>query len=130
MLASYAYGCVARLRPGVTIESARRELTQLLARVPNRFPEAKVGVSTVRAFEQTRLAPVIHTLRDDVADRRPRSRVLWLIAATVALLILVAFSNVSLLLLVRLEARQRELAVCSALGASRWYACNAIRTKR
>ncbi|HEY9226562.1 MAG TPA: FtsX-like permease family protein, partial [Gemmatimonadaceae bacterium] len=107
-----------RLRPGVTPAAAQRELAQLLPRVLERFPEVRPGIPSARAFEQTKLAPVIHELRDDVIGGF--DRVLWLIAGTVAVLVVVAFTNVSLLLLVRIESRQRELALCSALGASRW----------
>jgi len=114
----FGNGSVARLRRGVTIEAAQRELARLLPRLAERFPEVRPGVSTKGVLEQTRLAPVIHPLRDDVIGSF--DRVLWLIAGTVAVLVVVAFSNVSLLLLVRMESRQRELAVCSALGASRW----------
>ncbi len=111
-------GGIARLRPGVTPEAAQRELTQLLIRVPERFPEIRPGIPTARSFAQAKVTPRIHALRDDVIGGF--DRVLWLVAATVAVLILVAFSNVASLLLVRIESRQRELAVRSALGASSW----------
>ncbi|MDB4875304.1 MAG: permease [Gemmatimonadetes bacterium] len=114
----FAYAGVALLRPGVTPEMAQRELAQLLTRVAERFPEARPGVSTTQTLAQTQLAPVIHPMRDDVIGSF--DRVLWLIAATVVVLLAVAFSNVASLLLVRLESRQRELAVRSAFGASQW----------
>lgn len=113
----FGYNSVARLRPGVTIASAQDELARLLPRVIERLPEARPGVSTARALQQTRLAPRVHSLHDDVVGGF--DRVLALLAATAGILLLVAFSNLSLLMLVRMEARQRELAVCSALGASR-----------
>lgn len=113
----FGWNSVARLRPGVAVATAQEELSHLLPRVLERFPEARPGVSTARAFEQTRLAPRVHTLHDDVVGGF--DRVLALLGATVGILVIVAFSNLSLLLLVRIEARQRELAVCSALGASR-----------
>ena len=109
---------VARLRPGVTPEAAQRELAQLLIRVPERFPEIRPGIPTAKSFEQAKVTPQIHAMRDDVVGGF--DRVLWLVAATVGVLIMVAFSNVASLLLVRLESRQRELAVRSALGASSW----------
>lgn len=109
---------IARLRPGVTPEAAQRELAQLLIRVPERFPEIRPGIPTARSFAQARVTPRIHSMRDDVIGGF--DRVLWLVAATVAVLIMVAFSNVASLLLVRIESRQRELAVRSALGASSW----------
>ena len=115
-LGSFGFDGIGRLRPGVTPAMARQELQQLLARLPERFPEQQPGVSTAVALQQTKLQPVVHLMRDDVVG--DVSRVLWLIAATVAVLVLVAFSNVASLALVRLEARQREFAVRAALGAS------------
>ena len=112
----FAFNGIARLRPGATIESAQRELRQILPRLAERFPQMRPDLSTAAALQQTRLAPMVHPLRDDVIAGS--DRVLWLVAATVALLCLVAISNVSSLLLVRLEARRREFAVRSALGAS------------
>src|SRR5262249_2853298 len=80
----FGNGSVARLRRGVTIEAAQRELARLLPRLAERFPEVRPGVSTKSVLEQTRLAPVIHTLRDDVIGSF--DRMLWLIAGTVAVL--------------------------------------------
>ncbi len=55
-------------------------------------------------------------MRDDVVVGF--DRILWLIAGTVGLLVLVAFSNVASLLLVRIESRRRDFAIRAALGAS------------
>ncbi|HEY2376064.1 MAG TPA: ABC transporter permease [Gemmatimonadaceae bacterium] len=114
----FADAGIARLRRGVTPEAAQRELEHILPQLAERYPEQRPGVSTTLAVRQTRLAPIVHSLRDDVIAGY--DRVLWLLAATVALLVLVAFSNVASLLLVRVEARRREFAVRSALGASTW----------
>ena len=114
----FAFTGVARLRPGATTSSAQRELTQILPRLAERFPQMRLDLSTAAALKQTRLAPIVHPLRDDVIAGA--DRVLWLVAATVGLLCLVAFSNVASLLLVRVEARRREFAVRSALGATVW----------
>jgi len=112
----FAYAGVGRLRPGVTRAAAERELSQLLTRLPERYPDLKPGVSTANAMRQARLGAVVHSMRNDVVNGF--DRVLWLIGGTVALLVLVAFSNVASLMLVRVESRQRDLAVRSALGAS------------
>jgi predicted permease len=114
----FGFDGIGRLRPGVTLAAAQRELQQILMRLPERFPEQRPGLATALALRQTRLAPVLHFMRDDVIAGF--DRVLWLIAGTVALLVIVAFSNVASLLLVRVESRQREFAVRSALGASAW----------
>jgi predicted permease len=117
-IGGFAFTGIARLRPGATIESGQRELTQILPRLAERFPQMRLDLPTITALKQTRLAPIVHPLRDDVIGGS--DRVLWLAAATVALLCLVALSNVASLLLVRVEARRRELAVRSALGATAW----------
>jgi predicted permease len=114
----FGYDGIGRLRSGVPIEAAQRELEQILIRLPERYPEMRPGVSTAVGLRQTGLAPVIHLMRNDVIAGF--ERVLWLIAGTVALLVIVAFSNVASLMLVRVEARQREFAVRSALGASKF----------
>lgn len=114
----FGFDGVARLRPGITRAAAEHELQQILTRLPERFPELRADVSTALGMRQTRLAPVVHSMREDIVGGI--ERVLWLIAATVALLGLVAYSNVASLLLVRLESRRRELAVRTALGAPAW----------
>lgn len=115
-LGSFGLDGIGRLRPGVTPAAAQRELQHLLPRLPDRFPEDRPGVSTEVALRQTKLTPVVHLMQADVVG--DVARVLWLIAATVVLLVLVAFSNVASLTLVRVEARHREFAVRAALGAS------------
>ena len=112
----FAWNGIARLRPASTIESAQRELGHILPRLAERFPQIRPDLSTAVGLRQTRLAPIVHRLRDDVVAGS--ERVLWLVSATVALLCLVAISNVASLLLVRVEARRREFAVRSALGGS------------
>jgi predicted permease len=114
----FGYDGIGRLRPGVTLDAAQHELRELLMRLPERFPEQRPGVSTALILKQTQAAPVLHRLRDDVVAGF--DRVLWLIAGTVALLVIVACSNVASLLLVRGQSRQREFAVRLALGASAW----------
>jgi putative ABC transport system permease protein len=54
------------------------------------------------------------------AAREGMSRFAWLLAMTVALLLVIGCGTVGLLLLIRTEARRDEFAMCLALGASRW----------
>ncbi|HEX4682160.1 MAG TPA: ADOP family duplicated permease [Gemmatimonadaceae bacterium] len=115
-LGSFGFDGIGRLRPGVTPDAAQRELARILPRAVERFPEQRPAVSTALVLRQARMAPVVHALRDDVVAGF--DRVLWLIAGAVVLLVVVAFSNVASLQLVRVEARSRELAVRRALGAS------------
>ena len=115
-LGFFGLRAIGRLQPGVSIEAAQRELAQILLRSPETFAEQKPGLPMRPMLSQTRLAPVVHTLRRDAIGGF--DRILWLGAATVVVLILVALSNLSSLLLARIEVRRRELALRAVLGAS------------
>jgi putative ABC transport system permease protein len=96
----------ARLRDGVTLEQARAEASAVAARLASAFPatNAQLGMEVVALREKV------------VSGVRPT---LWLLAATVALVLLIACVNVASLQIVRGSARQKELAVRAALGAAR-----------
>jgi predicted permease len=67
-------------------------------------------------FEETRLGPLVRPLDVDVVG--DIGRTLWILLGAVGLVLVVACANVANLFLVRAEARQQELAVRMALGAS------------
>ena len=113
----FSYPGVARLKPGVTLEAAQREFANVLPRIVEVSPILAPGVTTQMLLDQAKPVPKLVPLRDDVIG--DIARTLWIVAATAVLVLLVTCANVANLLLVRADARHRELAVRSALGAGR-----------
>ena len=100
------FGVIGRLKRGVTVEQADTELNTISQRLAKSYPEmAQWGVTVV---------PLQRALVEYI-----RPALLVLLGAA-GFVLLIACSNVATLLVARGASRQREIAIRSALGASRW----------
>jgi predicted permease len=114
-LAGFGYDGVARLRRGIQLSQANADIARL---IPVWMDSWSNGPGTnPHYYEIWRISPNFRSLKQQVIGNV--NSVLWVVMATVGLVMLIACTNVANLMLVRAESRQQELSIRAALGAGR-----------
>jgi len=96
-----------RLRDGISLDRAAVEMNQIARRLAEAHPETNEGIGVA-----------IKPFTDEFIGEEP-ARLLWVMMGAVAAVLLIACTNVANLLLARTALRTREVAIRSAMGASR-----------
>jgi len=103
---NHNYLAIGQLKPGVSVEQAKADLSTISARLEQQYPEDDKGWG----------ATVIPLREQIVGDVRPA---LLVLLGAVAFVLLIACANVANLVLAKTLARRKEIAIRTSLGASR-----------